>query len=62
MKRNGGGSHGVISCFELLRMSPHFSGLLYDLATTVYETGRHDGMHIAYLGCNRQELLTKGSE
>ncbi|MFS7990385.1 hypothetical protein Hanom_Chr11g01058271 [Helianthus anomalus] len=50
-------SHGVISCFEYLRGSPHFSGLLDDLATTMYETRRHDDMHAAYLECNRHEQL-----
>ncbi|KAJ0933564.1 hypothetical protein HanPSC8_Chr04g0186251 [Helianthus annuus] len=30
-------SHGVVSCFEFLRWSPHFSGLLDDLATVTYE-------------------------
>ncbi|MFS7888660.1 hypothetical protein Hanom_Chr00s000001g01597801 [Helianthus anomalus] len=53
------GSHDLISCFEYLRGSPHFSGLLDDLTTTTYETGRHDGMYVAYLGCNCQELLTE---
>ncbi|MFS7914497.1 hypothetical protein Hanom_Chr02g00154151 [Helianthus anomalus] len=31
--------------------------MLDDLATAAYETGCHDSMHAAYLGCNRQELL-----
>ncbi|KAJ0808586.1 hypothetical protein HanPI659440_Chr01g0005011 [Helianthus annuus] len=52
-------SHGVMSCFEFLRRSPHFSGLLDDMATTAYETGRHDGMHAAYLDCNRPDLITE---
>ncbi|KAF5782448.1 hypothetical protein HanXRQr2_Chr11g0496001 [Helianthus annuus] len=51
-------SHGVTSCFEFLRRSPHFSSLLDDMATTAYETGQHDGMHAAYFECGRLELVT----
>ncbi|MFS8008474.1 hypothetical protein Hanom_Chr14g01273181 [Helianthus anomalus] len=52
-------SHGVVSCFEYHRRLPHFSGLLDDMATVAYETGRHDGMHAAYLHRNRHELITE---
>ncbi|MFS7937645.1 hypothetical protein Hanom_Chr05g00430041 [Helianthus anomalus] len=48
-----------MSCFEFLRRSSHFSGLLDDMATTAYETGQHDGMHVAYLDCDRPYLVTK---
>ncbi|MFS7976893.1 hypothetical protein Hanom_Chr10g00897691 [Helianthus anomalus] len=52
--------YGMMSCFEFLRRSPHFSGLLDDMATAAYETGRHDGMHAAYLDCDRPGLITEG--
>ncbi|MFS7987386.1 hypothetical protein Hanom_Chr11g01022071 [Helianthus anomalus] len=52
-------SHGVTSCFEFLRWSPHFSTLLDNMATAAYETGQHDGMHAAYSECSRLDMVTE---
>ncbi|MFS7904808.1 hypothetical protein Hanom_Chr01g00040381 [Helianthus anomalus] len=52
-------SHGVVSYLQYLRRSPHFSGLLDDMATATYETELHDGVHAAYLDCDHHELITE---